>query len=67
MQLSEYVGKQVRLVDIDGEVFEGRCSDYSPPYDNDLEFASIGIVTREGAGFSYELYENEIKSIEVID
>jgi len=67
LELWEYVGKRVRVIDIDGQVFEGDCIDYTQALDNDPEIASIGVVTQPGAGFSYELYENEIKSIEIID
>lgn len=67
MYLGEYVGKQVRVVTDDGQVFVGKCTDYTQPLDNDPEIASIGVVTEPGAGYSYELYENEIKSIEVIE
>jgi hypothetical protein len=67
MNLREYVGKRIRLTDIDDQVFEGDCTDYTQPLDNDPEIASIGIVTEPGAGYSYELYENEIKSIDIID
>lgn len=67
MELWEYAGKRIRLTDIDGQVFEGDCTDYTPADENESEKASIGIQTEPGAGFAYELYENEIKSIEVID
>lgn len=67
MYLGSYVGKRVRVVTDDDQVFEGKCTDYTQPLDNDPEIASIGVVTDPGAGYAYELYENEIKSITVID
>lgn len=67
MKLKEYVGRRVRVLTDEGRTFEGECTDYTQPSDNDPEIASIGVVTEPGAGFAYELYENEIKSIEVID
>jgi hypothetical protein len=67
LNLWEYAGKRVRVVTVDGQVFEGDCTDYTQPLDNDPEIASIGVVTQPKSGFAYELYENEIKSIEVIE
>jgi len=67
MYLGGYVGKRVRVVANDDQVIEGKCTDYTQPLDNDPEIASIGVVTEPGAGYGYELYENEIKSITVID
>lgn len=67
MELWKYVGKRIRLVDTDDQVFEGDCTDYTPDDENASELASIGVVTEPGAGFAYEIYENEIKSIEVIE
>ncbi|MGG1878269.1 hypothetical protein ABDI30_11965 [Paenibacillus cisolokensis] len=67
MKLWEYRGRRIRVVDIDEQVIEGDCTDYTPADENEVEVASIGIVTEPGAGYAYELYENEIKSIEIIE
>ncbi|WP_062353302.1 hypothetical protein [Bacillus kwashiorkori] len=67
MNLREYVGKKIRLMDVDGQVFEGKCTDYTQALDNEPEIESIGIETVSGADYSYEIYENEIKSIEIIE
>lgn len=64
MELRRYVGKRVRLTDVDEQVFIGDCIDFAQPSDNDSEVASVAIKT---TGLTYELYENEIKSIEILD
>lgn len=60
MNLWEYSGKDVKVITDDGKVFEGKAYDYTPAQDNTPEIASISIGI-------YELYENEIKSIELLD
>lgn len=59
MKLYEARGKYVRITTDDGQIFEGRAELYTPAYDNTPEIASICIG-------DYELYENEIVSIEII-
>lgn len=63
MSLWEYVGKKIKVTCLSGKVFEGKCVDFTQALDNEPEIDSIGLETTE---LSYELYENEIKSIEVI-
>lgn len=63
MNLWEYVGKKIRVNCLSGEVFEGKCTDFTQALDNEPEIDSIGL---ESAGLNYELYENEIESIEII-
>ncbi|MEG1835649.1 MAG: hypothetical protein RR229_05935 [Oscillospiraceae bacterium] len=58
MKLWEFSGKQVKITCITGEVFVGIAYDYTPPQDNEPEIASISVG-------DYEIYENEIKSIEL--
>lgn len=67
MELRQYAGKRIRVVTDEGGIFEGDCTDYTPPDENESEIASIGVVTEPDAGYAYELYENEIKSITIID
>lgn len=61
-------GKKVKIVDVDGEVFEGIVSDYIYPEDNEPEgVAAIAVENcpqrpNQWIGFN----ETEIKSIEVI-
>lgn len=63
MNLREYVGKRIKVIFIDGQIMEGKCTDFTQALDNEPEIDSIGVNVD---GISYELYENEIKSIEVL-
>ena len=62
MKLWEYVGKEIKIVCLNSKVFNGKCTDYTKALDNEPEIDSIGLDVK---GINYELYENEIKSIEV--
>ena len=61
-------GKRVRIVDIDGEVFEGTVGDYVYPEDNEPEgIAAIDIENcPQRPGMLIGFNETDIKSIEVI-
>lgn len=70
MKLSQKLeGKRVRIIDMDGEVFEGRVADYIFPDDNEPEgIAGINLYKcpqypGQWLGFN----ETDIKSIEVIN
>jgi len=58
VHLWEYSGKNVKITLFNGQIFEGEAYDYTQAIDNTPEIASITI-------FHTELYENEIKSIEI--
>ncbi|MBQ3006760.1 MAG: hypothetical protein IJD78_04275 [Clostridia bacterium] len=60
MKLYEYSGKKVKITSFDGKEFSGIACDFIPAQDNTPEIASISID-------EIEFYENEIKSITVID
>lgn len=69
MKLSQSLeGKRVRIIDIDGELFEGIVGDYVYPEDNNPEgIAAIDIEDcpqRPGQLIGFN--ETDIKSIEVI-
>lgn len=69
MQLSQALeGKRVRVINVDGEVFEGVVSDYFYPEDNEPEgIAGIALddcPQRPGVWLGFN--EPEIASIEVI-
>lgn len=57
MNLYEAWGKFVRITTDDGQVFEGKATDYTSAVDNEPDPASISIGDTE-------LFENEIVSIE---
>ena len=62
-------GKNVKLIDIDGNIFEGYVSDYIFPEDNEPEgISAIDIYNcpqRPGQWIGFN--ETEIESIEVIE
>ena len=68
MKLKQLYGKRVRIVDIDGELFEGKVTDYIYPGDDDTELESIIIDCEKGklAGKSVEFWERDIQSIKEI-
>ena len=65
MGLKLYCGKCVRIVDVDGETFEGRVTDYIYPGGDDTELESIIIDCTKGKleGRSVEFWERDIQSI----
>ncbi|HJF29161.1 MAG TPA: hypothetical protein K8V41_00140 [Ligilactobacillus saerimneri] len=65
MNLDKYWGKTVRIVDIDGEVWEGRVTgiDYAFNYD-DIEYDELELRIN---GTLFVFPENHIKSIELIN
>lgn len=65
MNLWEYSGKRVRVIDIDDKEWIGKCEGYTSDVDNENGIASITIMTEPYNG-TICLYENEIKSIEEI-
>ena len=64
MDLRQYDGEKVKIVDVDGQVFFGFVSDYFYPEDNEPEEESI--VIDSVSGDLLEFYEKHIKSIEVL-
>lgn len=62
-------GKRVKIIDVDGEVFTGKVTDYIYPEDNEPEGISAIAVAdcpqRPGQWIGFN--ETEIKSIEVIE
>ena len=66
------VGNKIRVICFDGTILEGMCSEFSTAYDNDPEIASITLKNgikvnnRELMYPLTEIFENEIKKIELI-
>lgn len=60
MKLHEYEGQKVRLITTIGNIFEGYVSDFIEAEDNEPEKESLIIG-------DYEIFEDEIKSIELLD
>ena len=63
MKLYEYCGKQVKITLEEDEVIIGKCMEYSKALYNDPEVDSIDVKVKDKV---YEIYENEIKNIEVL-
>ena len=59
MYLGQYEGKQIRITLKNEKVFEGKGEWYTQGIDNPDGIASICVG-------DYELYENEIASVEII-
>ena len=59
--------KRVRVVDIDGKVYEGEVIDVGRADDNDSGEDSIGIETHPDIRSGYDLDRSEIVSIEIIE
>lgn len=60
MKLGEFLGKSVKITFTNGETMSGLAEYYSSRLDNIDGVASICVG-------DYELYENEIASIEIIE
>lgn len=67
MKLWEYVGKRVKIIFKDKDVLEGTVWDYCDEEDNEDGIDSIIIKNKDTVGFSYEVSQNDIESIEIID
>ncbi|WP_392486756.1 hypothetical protein ACER0A_002175 [Haloimpatiens sp. FM7315] len=63
MKLWGYVGKKIKVICLNGKILKGKCTDFTQALDNEPEVDSIGLNVNQT---NYELYENEIKSVEVI-
>jgi hypothetical protein len=57
MKVWEFCGKNVKVIDVGGRVFEGKVNDYTSELDNPNGKASMGIR-------NIVIYEDEIASIE---
>lgn len=72
MQISEMaktmarcVGHHIKVVLKSGDVFEGKCKSFTPPFDNEPEIADFDIK-RDGFDGLLNITEKEIKLIKII-
>ena len=65
MNLQAFIGKRVKLVDIDGDVFFGLADIYHFDYDTASGTSSLTFLTDAGEYLDFE--ETEIASIECMD
>lgn len=64
--LEEYLSKRVKVKVDNNKEFIGKIIGYVPAEDNEPEVEEIDILN-ESDNRNYSLFENEIKSIEVIE
>ena len=66
MKLSDYAGKKVKIVDADNIIYTGFVYGYTKAEDNDENEDSIDVIPTRNSTEGVELFESEIKSIEII-
>lgn len=66
MDLVDYVGKRIKIIDIDGKEFIGKAIGFSQALDNEPEIDEIDIKNEKDNKL-YGIFENEIKSIEILE
>ncbi|WP_110955203.1 hypothetical protein [Anaerosinus massiliensis] len=70
--LLEYLHKTLKVTCIDDQIIVGEVTDYTCADDNkdyqdiDSDSFSISQTTSDGEQYGVELYQNEIKSIEIL-
>lgn len=64
LKLWKYIGKRVRVIDRDGDKFDGKVVDFDDELDNATGYDSIYLKTDTG---SFGINEYEIKSIKEIE
>ena len=61
------LGKKVRVIDIDNIEYIGYFLDYTIALDNEENEWSIDIFPSKIANFGVELFESDIKTIDVVE
>lgn len=65
MNLKQYLGKNIRVTFIDGQILEGHCNTYTGKLDTEDElYDEITIATDKHLYVGFD--ESEIKSIKII-
>ena len=64
MKKASHEKLNIRIVDIDGKVYEGKAGRYSKADDEENGYSTLGIATKNDG--RWRLAENEIISIEKI-
>lgn len=69
MELIKYEGKQVKIISVSGNTYEGHVGDYCYPEDdeNNLEMIIVDVGKGNQVGQPVGLYEKDIQSIEVVE
>lgn len=66
MELEEYVGKRVKIIDIEDKEFIGKVIGFTQALDNEPEIDEINIKD-ENSNRLYGILKTEIKGIEVLN
>lgn len=64
--MEKCIGHQIRVELLNGNIFEGKCVTFSPPFDNESDIAEFDLK-RIGYDGLLTIAENEIKEITIID
>ena len=63
----DYIGDKVRIVDKDGEIFEGVIISYEVGLEEDLDYDSIGIKPTGTEGYYISIPIPDIEKFEVLE
>lgn len=70
LKMCEAIGKKIRLTTKEGSIIVGKCEEFTSACDNTPEESSIFLDSPEKDGkicpWYMEIYQHEIKSIELI-
>lgn len=66
MNLADYVGKRIKIIDIDKREFIGKAVGYVQAIDNEPEVEEIDILNEQD-NKNYSLFENEILEIKILE
>ena len=67
MDIYDYWGKDVKITDIDGQIFVGHVAYYTSELDDPDGIANISLRQGDSAGILIGFTTAEIASIEIID
>lgn len=65
IDLSQYLFKNVKIIDVNNETYTGFVDMYESSFDSGENEDSIGIIINRNSKKGIELYQSEIKSIEI--
>lgn len=66
VEMCKLQGKNIKVVCNDDKEFIGYCDIFTQALDNEPEIASISINIPNRSGYT-EIFQNEIKSIDILD
>lgn len=73
MLMFKAMGHNIKMIDIDGKERKGYVKSFTSDYDNEEDDEpgrnsfSLDVVRKDGETIHYEIYEDEIASIEILD